>query len=106
MNFSEYQTKARITAIYPKGLSIIYPTLGLCGESGEVAEKVKKYFRDNTDLDSLKFQVRKELGDVLWYISNIASDLNISLDDVAITNIDKLKDRVDRNMLHGSGDNR
>ena len=100
MTFDEYQVKAKQTAIYDH--PIIYPTLGLCGESGEVAEKVKKHLRDGTSLDELK----KELGDVLWYISAIASDLKLSLDDIAETNISKLTSRLERGKIQGSGDNR
>ena len=100
MTFDEYQIKAKQTAIYDH--PIIYPTLGLCGESGEVAEKVKKHLRDGTSLDELK----KELGDVLWYLSAIASDLNLSLNDIAITNVDKLQSRMERGKIQGSGDNR
>jgi NTP pyrophosphatase (non-canonical NTP hydrolase) len=103
MNFKEYQEKARGTAIYPTKFKIIYPTLGLTGEAGEVAEKIKKWIRDGS-LD--KEQVEKELGDVLWYWANLCSDLKISTESVAIKNIKKLQDRKERNVLHGSGDNR
>ena len=100
MTFDEYQVKAKQTAIYDH--PIIYPTLGLCGESGEVAEKVKKHLRDGTSLDELK----KELGDVLWYLASIASDLNISLNDIALTNVEKLQSRMERGKISGSADNR
>ena len=100
MTFDEYQVKAKQTAIYDH--PVIYPTLGLCGESGEVAEKVKKHLRDGTSLDELK----KELGDVLWYLASIASDQNISLNDVALTNVEKLQSRMERCKIQGSGDNR
>ena len=100
MTFDEYQKQSKETAIYEH--PIIYPTLGLCGESGEVAEKVKKHLRDGSSLDELK----KELGDVLWYISAIASDLKLSLDDIAETNISKLTSRLERGKIQGSGDNR
>ena len=100
MTFDEYQVKAKQTAIYDH--PIIYPTLGLCGESGEVAEKVKKHLRDGTSLDELK----KELGDVLWYLASIASDLNISLNDIALTNVEKLQARMERGKIGGDGDNR
>ena len=100
MTFDKYQVKAKQTAIYDH--PIIYPTLGLCGESGEVAEKVKKHLRDGTSLDELK----KELGDVLWYLASIASDLNISLNDIALTNVEKLQSRMERGKISGSGDNR
>jgi NTP pyrophosphatase (non-canonical NTP hydrolase) len=106
MNFEQYQKEARKTAIYPN--PIIYPTLGLCGESGEVAEKVKKVLRDKAgqfDLE-VKENIKKELGDILWYISNLADDLAISLDEVASNNLTKLRSRQERGVLSGSGDNR
>ena len=103
MNFREYQDLARGTAIYPDEYDIIYPTLGLTGESGEVAEKVKKFVRDGY---LNKEELTKEIGDVLWYIANLCSDLEIELEDVASGNIEKLLDRKKRNVLHGSGDNR
>lgn len=103
MNFTEYQYKARETAIYPLEYSIIYPALGLVGEAGEVAEKIKKYLRDKTLVIE---DIEKELGDVLWYIANLAEDLGISLEKVAEINIQKLSDRKKRNTLQGSGDNR
>jgi NTP pyrophosphatase (non-canonical NTP hydrolase) len=98
-----------MTAIYPNiGNNFIYPTLGLCGESGEVAEKVKKIIRDDNGIisEEKKELLKKELGDILWYISNLASELNLSLDNIAITNIEKLLNRQKRNVLSGSGDNR
>jgi NTP pyrophosphatase (non-canonical NTP hydrolase) len=106
MEFNEYQIKARKTAIYPVQYSVIYPTLGLAGESGEVAEKVKKFIRDKTTTEDLKSALVKELGDVLWYISNIASDLDISLEEIVEINLIKLADRKNRNVLQCSGDNR
>jgi len=109
MEFQEYQKLSRMTAIYPNiGNNFIYPTLGLCGESGEVAEKVKKIIRDDNGIisEEKKELLKKELGDILWYISNLASELNLSLDNIAITNIEKLLNRQKRNVLSGSGDNR
>ena len=109
MNFDEYQKKARETAIYPNlWNNFIYPTLGLCGESGEVAEKVKKIIRDDNGVVSKekKELIKMELSDCLWYIANLASELGLSLDDIAISNIQKLKDRQDRDKLKGSGDER
>ena len=102
MNFDDYQKLAISTAIYPEEYKIIYPTLGLCGESGEVAEKIKKHVRDGKSLNGLK----KELGDVLWYIAALAEDLGISLQDIAELNIQKLSDRKERNVISGDGDNR
>lgn len=109
MNFNEYQIEARKTALYPNiEKNLWYPTLGLCGECGEVAEKIKKIFRDTNGLvtQEKKNEIQKELGDVLWYLSNLSSELEISLDNVAQTNIEKLKKRQNNNKLHGSGDNR
>ena len=103
MKFNEYQKIAKTTAVYPSEYTVVYPTLGLMGEAGEVAEKVKKHIRGDTEtLDGLK----KELGDVLWYLSAIASDLDISLEDVARTNLKKLESRLIRNKIKGTGDNR
>lgn len=109
MELNQYQALAMASAIYPnKGSNIIYPTLGLCGESGEVAEKIKKVIRDNNGIisDETKQLLSKELGDVLWYVSAISNELGIDLNTVAETNISKLSNRVKNNTLHGSGDNR
>lgn len=104
MEFKEYQELAKTTAIYPDNARIFYPALGLAGEVGEVCEKVKKHIRDGRELD--KEDLTKELGDVLWYLSALAGDLGINLDDVAVTNFNKLKSRMERNVISGSGDNR
>ena len=109
MTFEDYQAKARQTAIYPnKDNNFIYPTLGLVGEAGEVAEKMKKVLRDNDGIitEEKREEITKELGDVLWYIANLSKELNVSLEDVAQKNIEKLQSRQQRNELHGSGDNR
>jgi NTP pyrophosphatase (non-canonical NTP hydrolase) len=109
MNFKDYQEKSRKTALYPnKDNNFIYPTLGLAGEAGEVAEKIKKVIRDKDGVidDETKEMIKKELGDVLWYVSQLATELGLSLDDVAESNIKKLYDRMERGKLRGSGDNR
>jgi NTP pyrophosphatase (non-canonical NTP hydrolase) len=108
MEFNAYQEIAKSTAIYPKEYNIIYPTLGLSGEAGEVSEKVKKVLRDENGIftNQKRQEIAKELGDVLWYIANIASDFNISLCDIAQLNIEKLMSRQKRNKLQGSGDER
>jgi NTP pyrophosphatase (non-canonical NTP hydrolase) len=106
LSFTEYQRSAQTTKLYPDTTKIWYPTLGLCGEAGEVAEKVKKFFRDGTSEEEFKEVVKKELGDVLWYIQALATDLGFSLEEVAKINIAKLKDRQKRNKVHGDGDNR
>ena len=109
MEFKNYQKKARETAQYPNlGTNYIYPTLGLVGEAGEVAEKVKKVIRDKNgifDAES-KNAIKKELGDVLWYISNLCEEFNFALDDVALLNLEKLKLRAAKGKIKGSGDDR
>lgn len=105
MDFNEYQNKAWETAKYPNaGQNHVYPTLGLNGEAGEIAEKVKKNMRDGTPLD--RESMKKEIGDVLWYCAALARELDIPLNDVAQTNIDKLTSRKERGVLGGSGDDR
>jgi len=104
MTFNEYQEFAKTTAIYPEQYKVVYPALGLAGEAGEVTEKVKKMLRDGTVPD--KKEIAKELGDVLWYISALAGDFGISLEEIAQMNYEKLKSRQERNVISGSGDNR
>lgn len=109
MTFTNYQQKASLTAIYPdKGNNFVYPTLGLMGEAGEVAEKIKKIFRDKNGQidDEDRLEIKKEMGDVLWYLSQLAKEINLDFDDVARTNIDKLCSRASRQKITGSGDNR
>ena len=109
MTFDEYQQKAMNTARSKDAKDeFIHLVLGLVGESGEIAEKVKKLVRDNeTDLTKLDIEdMKKELGDVLWYMAVPANYLGISFDDVAKTNIDKLASRQQRGVIGGSGDNR
>lgn len=109
MDFKEYQEQTKKTALYPKvGENYVYPTLGLVGESGEIAEKVKKIFRDNEGqlTEEILATLKKELGDVLWYLSQLSTELGLSLDDVAQHNIEKLASRHKRGTLHGDGDNR
>ena len=103
MDFKEYQRKAVTFAIYPATHKVLYPTLGLCGESGEVAEKVKKQVRDGV---FNRHEVAKELGDVLWYLANICNDIGYNLDEIADLNLTKLRGRMARNVIKGSGDNR
>ena len=109
MELNHYQRESRKTALYPDvGSNAIYPTLGLVGEAGEVADKVKKILRDRKGVfdkeskDAIKF----ELGDVLWYISQLSSELGYELDEVANANLQKLRDRKVRGKISGSGDNR
>lgn len=109
MEFNVYQMRARETAIYPDlGGNFSYPVLGLCGEAGEVAEKVKKAIRDDGGLitETKRQEVKKELGDVLWYVANTACEFGLTLDDVAVANLEKLHKRQAEGHLRGSGDNR
>jgi NTP pyrophosphatase (non-canonical NTP hydrolase) len=109
MDLGEYQQQARETARYPViGHRVIYPALGLTNEAGEVAGKIKKIFRDKDGVmdqgDILA--LRSELGDVLWYLAQLATELGLSLDEIASHNIDKLQDRLSRGKIHGDGDER
>ncbi len=109
MTFEEYQRDSRKTAKYwDAGRNIVYPTLGLAGEAGEVAEKIKKILRDRSgQIDAAaKAEVSKELGDVLWYVAQLATELGLSLPAIAQENLDKLFSRLERGQLGGSGDNR
>lgn len=105
---NEYQEGALETAFFPIQHNVIYPTLGLTGEAGEVADKVKKIIRDKdgilTQTDAV--EIAKELGDVLWYIAVLSDKLGFTLQEVAQMNYDKLKSRQQRNKLSGNGDNR
>jgi NTP pyrophosphatase (non-canonical NTP hydrolase) len=109
MNPNDYQTAALKTAIYPnRGSNFIYPTLGLVGEAGEVAEKVKKILRDGdgTLTDPDRDKIALELSDVCWYLAVLAHELDYTLEELFQINIDKLASRQQRGVLSGSGDNR
>lgn len=108
MTLNDYQNKALETAIYPEEAKVVYPTLGLTGEAGEVADKVKKIIRDNNGQlsDEKKLEIAKEIGDVLWYCATLSHDLGFTLEDIAEMNYEKLHSRQLRGKLNGSGDNR
>lgn len=109
MDLSEYQERSRVTAVYPDaGDNLLYPTLGLCGEAGEVAEKVKKMVRDDGGVLSAERReaLSKELGDVLWYVAQLATEADLDLGDIADANLAKLLSRQQRGRLTGSGDDR
>ena len=138
MEFSDYQEKATVTAIYPSSVRVVleklrrngfneeadmveramssvtldgninYAALGLAGEAGEICNKIKKIDRDKKGLitDDERDDMKKELGDVLWYMSALASEFGISLDEIAKKNIEKLYSRMNRGVLSGSGDDR
>ena len=99
MNFEEYQTEASATALYPRRMNNLeYPTLGLAGEAGEVANIVKKIQRDHGGVinDEIRAKLKDELGDVLWYISACADDLGLTLSEIAAFNVGKLAKRHGR----------
>ena len=132
MDFNEYQVAASKTAIYPELYNVLYPALGLAGEAGEVANKVKKVIRDGLreklkegdeelnnavvvvtkalkdlfESPKIKDAISSELQGVLWYISQTAMDLNIPLNQIAQENIEVLSSRQERGVIGGSGDNR
>ena len=111
MTFNNYQTNASRTAFYPrvfKNQGLYYTALGLAGEAGEVANKVKKVMRDNNGNleEKAKAEIFDELGDVLWYCATIADEIGVNLEDVAKLNLIKLQDRMNRGKIQGSGDKR
>lgn len=109
MNFDEYQAAAQATAQYPDmGNNLYYPTLGLAGEAGEVAEKVKKLMRDAEGVlcDERRAALKKELGDVLWYVAAVCSELGLDMNEVAEANIAKLRQRHKDGTIRGDGDDR
>jgi NTP pyrophosphatase (non-canonical NTP hydrolase) len=110
MTFEEYQRESRKTARYPEihGNKFIYPAMGVAGEAGEFMEKVKKMFRDDDGIltEKRKDEIVKELGDIMWYISQVCTDLGIDLEEVPKQNLEKLMSRMERNVLNGDGDYR
>jgi NTP pyrophosphatase (non-canonical NTP hydrolase) len=108
MEFNEYQKRAEETAIYKPEYKVIYPVALLAEEAGEVSGEIAKMLRDNDGkMDSeRRARLVKELGDALWAISAIASDLNVNLSTIAEMNIQKLEDRAKRGVIHGAGSDR
>ena len=113
MHFEDYQKTSRKTALYPGvNNNFIYPTLGLAGETGEVVEKIKKLMRNDSVTqaseitDEKKNELEKEMGDVLWYLAQLATELGLDLETIASKNIEKLLSRLERGTLHSEGDNR
>jgi len=109
MDLNEYQAKSKKSALYPSfGAKYVYPALGLASEAGEVAGKIKKAIRDNNGLinESRKDDIKGELGDVMWYVAQLATELGLTLDEIAQANIEKLYSRLERGTIHGDGDKR
>jgi len=122
MNFDDYQKLSRRTAAYPSlllakaheaesspfNLRFLYPALGLGGEAGEVLENVKRIIRDDNGVvtDERRSKIEKELGDVLWYVAQLATEFSLSLGKIATANLEKLSIRLEQNKLHGEGDER
>ena len=108
-DFNTYQTESRKTwSLIKTDHAIVYPTLGLVNEAGEVAGKVKKIFRDKGGVigESEREALKQELGDVLWYLTQICTDLDLTLAEVAEANLVKLFDRLERGAIQGDGDRR
>jgi NTP pyrophosphatase (non-canonical NTP hydrolase) len=105
MEINEYQMQADKSAVYPKNTDegLYYVTMGLVGEAGEVANKIKKVIRDGV---LNKKDVADELGDVLWYVAMMAYELGFDLNTVAENNLQKLRSRLDRGVVQGEGDSR
>jgi NTP pyrophosphatase (non-canonical NTP hydrolase) len=108
VELSDYQRLSRRTAQYPREAWLSYPALGLVGEAGEVAEHIKRVIRDDAGRVSAprRAALAKELGDVLWYLAGLASELGLDLDEIADSNLEKLRSRQRRGALTGSGDER
>jgi len=108
MTFNEYQDACHETAIYPREVALAYLSLGLAGEAGELANKVKKIYRDHGGQISagVAAGLVDELGDLAWYLAELARHLGYTLEEVAAWNIAKLRQRAQAGTLHGSGDQR
>ncbi|HRA21075.1 MAG TPA: nucleoside triphosphate pyrophosphohydrolase family protein [Anaerolineae bacterium] len=109
MDFDRYQRESRRTwSLIHIDHPIVYPTLGLTNEAGEVAGKVKKLFRDKGGVvpDADREALKQELGDVLWYLTQIATELDLSLSEIAEANVAKLASRLERGAIQGDGDDR
>ena len=108
MNFQEYNELSSQVLIYPKDIAPLYLALGVNGEAGEAGEKVKKVYRDHNGRFSEEdvLEIKKEIGDVLWYLNRLSEELGFSLEDAAILNIEKIQDRIRREVVQSSGDNR
>lgn len=107
-NFSDYEKIAMSTKVGWNNNEILYPLIGMCGETGEVADKIKKVLRDKNGKfsESDRLEILKEIGDTLWYMTALCNDLGSSLKDAANINLEKVTKRREDNTIHGEGDNR
>jgi NTP pyrophosphatase (non-canonical NTP hydrolase) len=108
MKASDYQLWSDRTALYPKDAGVIYTTIGLANEAGEVLGVVKKMMRDDGNVltEEKRTKLIAEVGDVCWYLARVCTELGVSMEDVFDLNVAKLEDRMKRNVIQGSGDNR
>lgn len=108
LQFNEYCKAAASTDCYPNDCKPWVYALGVTGESGELADKIKKVYRDKNGIfkQEDRNEIAKELGDILWYVTRLAATLGFSLEQIAAMNMEKLADRAKRGAIHGSGDNR
>lgn len=105
LTLNQYQLEASKNKAFPEKYAIIYPTIGVLNEAGEMAGKIKKWMRGDTPHLNIQ-DLTSEMGDVLWYLSSLATDLGITLEDVARNNIEKITKRREKNMIKGDGDHR
>lgn len=134
LTFNQYSADVTRHAQYPnEGRNMVYPAMGIVGESGELADKIKKYWRNESAKtlekfagsfaamqdhaclnamsaksmpDEFRMEVAKEIGDVLWYLNALAKEINFTLEEIAALNMQKLRDRAERNVIKSIGDNR
>ena len=104
MTLNDYQIQAEATAVYPEVIALPYLILGLAGEAGELANKYKKVLRGDKAIGDVREALIDEAGDCIWYIAMIASELHISLEEVAARNVRKLAARLENNTIKGDGD--
>lgn len=108
MDFKTYNSKSSEVLLYPREIAPLYLALGVNGEAGELGEKVKKVYRDKNGIfdSNSVLEIQKEVGDVLWYLNRISEELGFTLEEAALLNLKKIQDRIDREVLQSSGDNR
>lgn len=106
MTFEDYQSQTYSTNLYPEDMMLFCLALGINSEAGEIADKIKKFYRGDQMDTGLKLLLMGEIGDILWYISESANYLGVGLSEIAQMNIEKLKDRAKRCVINGSGDER